>query len=580
MSNTRIATSALSRSTGRVSPHSLQERNWRRKIEVMSETGPVAQGKSRAESADGGQLVGVQTDKWTRWMIAIAVMVSAVMELVDTSAVNVSLPYMAGNLSSSVDEATWVLTSYLVANAVILPLSGWLANYFGRRRLLIISVVGFTISSVLCGLAPTLSTLVFFRILQGAAGGSLQPTSRAIMLEAFPREERGQAMALWGVGIVIAPIVAPMLGGWLTTDYSWRWIFFLNVPVSVLGLFLVLTYVFDPPYIRRTSTRIDYWGLGLLAIGIATLQIVFDRGQEDDWFNSHFIVIMTALAVAGLVSFTIWELRSSNAVVHFRLFRYRTFATGTTLSLVLFFSVYGSIVLLPLLMQELLNYPAVTAGIWNSPRGIATMAMMPVAGYLISKRWDMRGLLTVGAIVSGIGAYMFSYLNANVDPWAFFWPQVVMGTGLSFMFVPLATITVDPIPHEEMGYATSLIALARNLGAGIGISSFATFVTRRGQFHQVRLAASLAAKHNLPSITSSLRGYLVQQGESSAHAAHQALALVYHQLLEQAATLSYLDGFRVMGTLLFIAVPFVWIMKKPQFKSPGEGTAEAMRLAR
>lgn len=525
------------------------------------------------ESAEGAQPVGVQTDKWTRWMIAVAVMVSAVMELVDTSAVNVSLPYMAGNLSSSVDEATWVLTSYLVANAVVLPLSGWLANYFGRRRLLILSVVGFTVTSVLCGLAPSLATLVFFRILQGAAGGSLQPTSRAIMLEAFPREERGQAMALWGVGIVIAPIVAPMLGGWFTTDYSWRWIFFINVPISILGLFLVMTYVFDPPYIRRPSTRIDYWGMGLLAIGIAALQIVFDRGQEADWFHSHFIVTMTVLAVIGLVSFTVWELRASNAVVHFRLFRYRTFTTGTCLSIVLFFSVYGSIVLLPLFMQDLLNFPAVTTGIWNSPRGFATMAMMPIAGLLISKRWDMRGLLTVGAIVSGVGAYMFSYLNLNVGPWAFFWPQIVMGAGLSFMFVPLATITVDPIPQEEMGYATSLIALARNLGAGIGISSFAAFVARRGQFHQARLAASLAANHGLPLAASGLRGYLMQQGDSSARAAHQALALIYHQLLEQAATLSYLDGFRVMAILLLVATPFIWIMKKPHFKSPGEGAA-------
>jgi MFS transporter, DHA2 family, multidrug resistance protein len=367
----------------------------------MSGTGPVAPRIAHKESASDADLVGMQTDKWTRWMIAIAVMVSAVMELVDTSAVNVSLPYIAGNLSASVDEATWVLTSYLVANAVILPLSGWLANYFGRRRLLIISVTGFTAASILCGLAPTLATLVFFRILQGAAGGSLQPTTRAIMLEAFPREQRGQAMALWGVGIVIAPIVAPMLGGWLTTDYSWRWIFFINVPVSVIGLFLVWTYVFDPPYIRRPSTPIDYWGMGLLAIGIATLQVVFDRGQEDDWFHSHFIVMMMLVAAMGLVSFTIWELRSSNGVVHFRLFRYRTFVTGTGLSLVLFFSLYGSIVLLPLFMQDLLNFPAITTGIWNSPRGIAPMAMMPVAGYLIGRRWDMRGLLSGGRSFPG-----------------------------------------------------------------------------------------------------------------------------------------------------------------------------------
>jgi len=505
-------------------------------------------------------------------MIAIAVMVSAVMELVDTSAVNVSLPYIAGNLSASVDEATWVLTSYLVANAIILPLSGWLANYFGRKRLLMMSVTGFTIASILCGFAPSLPALVLFRILQGAAGGVLQPTTRAIMLEAFPREERGHAMAFWGVGIVIAPIVAPMLGGWLTTDYSWRWIFFINLPISLLGLFLVWTYVFDPPYIRRTSTRIDYWGMGFLAIGIAALQIVFDKGQEEDWFASHLIVTMAIIAIVGLVTFVIWEMRASNAVVHFRLFRYRTFAAGTSLSLVLFFALYGSIVLLPLFMQELLDFPAVTAGVWNSPRGIATLAMMPIAGILIGRRWDMRALLSGGLFISGIGAYMFSYLNLNASPWSFFWPQIVMGAGLSFMFVPLATITVDPIPQEEMGYATSLIGLARNLGAGIGISVFTAFIARREQFHQARLVVAASREQSpLQGMISGLQSFLGHQGGSSGPMGHQALAMIYRRILQSAAALSYLDGFRIMAALLFLTIPFVWIMKKPQFKSGGKG---------
>lgn len=535
---------------------------------VTSEANFEKAGGAGGEEA-GGHPVGVITDKKTRWIIAIAVMASAAMELVDTSAVNVSLPYIAGNLSASVNEATWVLTSYLIANAIVLPLSGWMANQFGRRRLLIMSVVGFTIASVLCGLAPTLPMLVTFRVLQGAAGGSLQPTTRAIMLEAFPREERGHAMAFWGVGIVIAPIVAPMLGGWLTTDYSWRWVFFINLPVSVVGLFLVATYVFDPPYIRRRKAPIDYWGMGMLATGIAALQVVFDKGQEDDWFSSHFIVVMAVIAAVGLISFTIWELRTRDAVVHFRLFRYRTFVTGTSLSLVLFFSLYGSIVLLPLFMQELLNFPAVTAGFWNSPRGFATLLMMPVAGILIGKRWDMRALLAGGLFVSAIGAYMFSYLNLNAGPWDFFWPQMVMGAGLSFMFVPLATITVDPIPQEEMGYATSLIALARNLGAGIGISVFTAYVARRQQFHQLRLAAVMGHRpREMAGALSRLQGHFGRQGESAARAAHTAAALVYQRLLHAASALSYLDGFRVMAVLLVVTLPFVWIMRKPQFKSP------------
>jgi MFS transporter, DHA2 family, multidrug resistance protein len=314
--------------------------------------------------------------------------------------------------------------------------------------------------------------------------------------------------------------------------------------------------------------------MGLLSIGIAALQVVFDKGQEDDWFGSHFIVAMTVLAVIGLTSFTIWELRSGNPAVHFRLFRYRTFATGTSLSLILFFSLYGSIVLVPLFMQELLNFPAVTAGVWNSPRAIATMAMMPIAGYLIARRWDMRALLSGGLVVSGIGAYMFSFLNAHVEPWSFFWPQMVMGAGLSFMFVPLATITVDPIAQEEMGYARSLIALARNLGAGIGISVFTAFTARREQFHQLRLAASMASEHKLSfSGLLQLQHYLAERGENAGTAAHQALALIYQQLMQQASTLSYLDGFRVMPVLLVVAVPFVWVMRKPRFTSSGGDAA-------
>ena len=522
---------------------------------------------SSAGNAPSAHDAGVLTDKTARWMVAIAVMASAMMELVDTSAVNVSLPYIAGNLSATVDEATWVLTSYLVANAIILPLAGWMANYFGRKRLLMMAVTGFTIASVLCGFAPDLKLLIFFRILQGASGGSLQPITRAIMLEVFPREERGHAMALWGVGIVVAPIVAPVLGGWLTTDHSWRWVFFINIPISIIGLFLVHRYVFDPSYIRRRSNRIDYWGMGMLATGIAALQVVFDKGQEDDWFGSRFIVTMSIIAAIGLVAFVIWELRARDPVVHFNLFRHRTFAVGTSLSMILFFGLYGSIVLLPLFMQTLLDFPAITAGFWNSPRGLATLIFMPLAGFLIGRRWDMRALLTGGLVVSAIGSYLFTRLNLNAGPWDFVWPQLVMGAGLSFMFVPLSTISVDPIPAEEMGYATSLIALARNLGAGIGISVFTAFVARRTQFHQVRLAAETGRQPGtLATLRAAIARYLAEHGESLTHATQQALSGIYNQVLREASLMSYLDGFRVLALLLLIAAPFVWIMRKPQFK--------------
>ncbi len=503
--------------------------------------------------------------KLGRWLVAFAVMASAIMELVDTSAVNVSLPYIAGNLSASVDEATWVLTSYLVSNAIVLPLSGWLASYFGRKRLLIMAVIGFTAASVCCGLAPTLPLLILFRVLQGAAGGSLQPTTRAILLETFPHEERGHAMAFFGIGIVVAPIVAPVLGGWLTTNYSWRWVFFLNVPVCILGLILVEAFVFDPPYIRRITRRIDYWGMGMLVTGVAALQIMLDKGQEDDWFASHFITVMAVIAAAGLIAFVIWELRTSEPVVRLRLFRHRTFAVGTGFSLVLFFGLYGSIVLLPLFMQTLLGFPAVTAGLWNAPRGIATMVAMPVAGYLIGRRWDMRGMIFAGLLVSAVGAYQFSFLNLEAGPWNFVVPEMVMGAGLSFLFVPLATITVDPIAAEEMGYATSLIAFSRNVGSAVGISILTTIVARRQQFHQVRLTTTLA-NHGpmLANARTALGKALERQGAGPVTAARQALAILYQEVQRSATVLSYLDGFRLIAILLAVASPLVWLMRKPR----------------
>lgn len=502
-----------------------------------------------------------------RWLVAIAVMASAMMELIDTSAVNVSLPYIAGNLSATISESTWVLTSYLVSNAIVLPLAGWLASYFGRKRLLMIAVAGFTISSMLCGLAPSLPLLIVFRVLQGATGGSLQPTTRAILLETFPREERGHAMAFWGVGIVVAPILAPVLGGWLTTSHSWRWLFFINLPFGILGLILLQLFVYDPPYLRRRSSQVDYWGIGMLVTGIASLQILLDKGQEDDWFGSHFIVTLAVIAVVCLVVFVIWELRSKEPIVHFRLLKFRTFAAGTALGATLGFVLYGSIVLIPLFMQESLGFPAITAGFWNSPRGIATMILMPLAGYLIGRRWDMRWLLFCGLVVSAIGIFSFSFLSLSSGPWDFFWPQMVTGAGLAFTFVPLATITVDPIPAEEMGFATSITALMRNLGASIGISIVATMLSRYRQAYQTRLVAHLTPE------SPAMRGFLagaasdfLRHGSSATDAARQAFALLYRLTLQQAAVLSYLDAFRILSVLFLVVAPIVWAMRKPHYK--------------
>jgi MFS transporter, DHA2 family, multidrug resistance protein len=452
----------------------------------------------------------------------------------------------------------------------VLPLTGWLASRFGRKRLLMTGVAGFTVASVLCGLAPTLTVLILCRVLQGTFGGTLQPTTRAILLEAFPREERGHAMALWGVGIVVAPILAPVLGGWLTTDHSWRWVFFINIPISAAGLILVHLFVSDPPYLRRTTKGIDYWGLGMLALGIASLQVVLDKGQEDDWFSSHLIVTLAIIAAAFLIAFLVWELRARDPMVHLRLLKYRTFGAGVGLSVVLFFVLYGSILLLPLFMQEVLNFPAITAGVWNSPRGIATMALMPVVGYLIGRRWDMRAMLFGGILASAVGVLWFSFLNLNAGPWNFLWPQIFMGAGLAFVFVPYSTISVDPIPNEEMGYATSITGFTRNVGASVGISVSATLLSRRDQIHQNRLVAHVNPTNpNYRSILSALQSEFVRQGYSFSTAGHQALGEIYRMVIHQASILSYLDSFRILSVLFVVVAPLVWIMRKPHFKTEG-----------
>lgn len=497
-----------------------------------------------------------------RWLVAIAVMASAMMELIDTAAVNVSLPYIGGSLAATASEATWVLTSYLIANAVVLPLAGWLANYFGRKRLLMMAVTGFTAASVLCGLAPTLPLLIVFRVIQGAAGGSLQPATRAILLETFPREQRGHAMAFFGVGIVVAPILAPVLGGWLTTDYSWRWIFFINVPVCVVGLILLQIFIHDPTYIRRGTLRMDYWGLGMLVTGIGSLQIMLDKGQEDDWFSSRFIVTLTVIATVCLTTFVIQELRAAQPLVHFRLLKYRNFATGTIISAMLGFVLYGSIVLIPLFMQELLGFPAITAGFWNSPRGIATLILMPVAGLLIDRGWDMRGMIFTGMLVAVAGVWAFSLLNLKAGPWNFVLPEVLMGAGLSIVFPPLATISVDPIPTEEMGYATSVISSLRNIGASIGISIMTAELARSQQKNQNVLAAHVTSGQ--PVVENFLRGmkaYFMRHGSSPVEATHQALALVYQSALQETTVLSYLHAFRLLAIVFAVAAPLAWIMR-------------------
>src|SRR5215470_11345403 len=421
------------------------------------------------------------------WIVAIAVMLGTFMEVLDTTVVNVSLPHIAGNLSATTDEATWVLTSYLVANAIILPMTGWLANRFGRRNLLLLSVFGFTCFSFLCGIAPNLPLLIVFRVFQGATGGGLQPLSQAILMEAFPPDKRAKAMAFWALGIVVAPMLGPVLGGWITDSYSWRWLFYINIPVGIIAVTMVSLFIFDPPYIRRGEGGVDYWGIGLLALGIGALQIMLDKGQEADWFGSRFIVTLFIICAGGLLLFVFRELTTDHPVVNLRIFKNRTYSTGVFLMTVLGFVLYGSTVLLPLWLQTLMGYPALTAGMAMLPRGLGSFLFMPIVGILMGKI-EARKLLGTGLIIASYSIYQLSKLNLNAGYWDIFWPQLLQGTSMGLLFVPLTTVTNAPIPKEQMGNATSLFNLMRNLGASIGIASVTTIVARHSQAHSNVLA--------------------------------------------------------------------------------------------
>jgi MFS transporter, DHA2 family, multidrug resistance protein len=506
------------------------------------------------------------------WLIAIAVMSSTFMEVLDTTVVNVSLPHIAGSLSATIDEATWTLTSYLVANAIILPMTGWLAGRFGRKRLLMAAVIGFTTASFFCGLAPSLGFLIIFRIIQGACGGGLQPISQAVLLESFPPEKRGQAMAFWALGIVVAPMLGPVAGGWLTDNYSWRWVFYINVPIGVLAILLTQAFIFDPPYLRREKTGIDYWGIGLLVVGIGALQVMLDKGQEEDWFGSHFIMVLAFLAVIGLGGLIVRELMAEHPVIDLSVFKYRSYAVGTFLMTIVGFVLYGSTVLLPLLMQELLGYTATHAGVTNLPRGLASFLFMPVVGILTGKV-DSRKLLAFGLTATAFAMFAVSTFSLDVGFWNFWWPLMLQGAGLGLIFVPLTTVTNDPVPRERMGNATSIFNLMRNIGASVGISVVETMQFRRMQAHTNYLGAHVkAGSPAAQQWFAALEQAFIAKGSDAVTAARQAEAAIWGMVQRQASMLSYNDVFRFLGFMFLIMLPLLFLMKKPR---GGKGPAMA-----
>jgi DHA2 family multidrug resistance protein len=522
-----------------------------------------------AASSQGGAGTGVERADVHPWLQALAVMAGTFMVVLDSTVVNVSLPHIAGSLSASIEESTWALTTYLAANAVILPITGWLASFFGRKRLLLLSVVGFTLTSVLCGMAPSLGFLIACRIVQGATGGVMQPLSQAIMLEAFPPRKRGQAMAFWGIGIVVAPILGPLLGGWLTENLSWRWVFYINVPVGIAAFFMIEAFIFDPSYIRRLSSRVDWWGLTLLGVGIAALQIALDQGQKEDWLASSWIVLLLVVAAAGLIGLIIRELLVSNPVVDFRIFKERTYTAGVLLMTLLGFVLYGSLVVMPVMLQTLLGYSAVAAGNAMAPRGVGTLLVMPFVGILIG-RIDPRKLLAAGFILTGVTFFWLGQLNMDVGYWDIFWPQVFQGAGLGMLFTPLATVSMDRISREQMGNATSLFNLMRNIGGAAGIAVVQTGLARQRQAHTSVLVAHVTGYDaGSQQFLAGLKSAFVGRGSDAVTAVERSYGSAFGLVQRQAAMMAFIDIFWAMGLVFIALLPLILLMRRPAHHEPG-----------
>jgi len=507
------------------------------------------------------------------WFIAGTVMLATFMEVLDTSVANVALPHIAGNLSASVDEATWVLTAYLVANAIVLPLSGWFSTLFGRTRFYMACVAIFTVSSLLCGIAPSLPLLILFRILQGLGGGALQPISQAILVESFPREKQGVATAFYGMGVVVAPVIGPTLGGWMTDNFSWRWIFLINIPFGILSILLTTMLIKDPPdFIRKTfktGLKLDYIGLGLLATGLAALEILLDEGQRSDWFGSPMIVAAAVIAVVALVAVVVWELRQTDPVVDFRILKNRSFAVAAVTMYAVGFILYGSTALLPIFLQTMLGYTALLSGLVLSPGGVAMMIGFAIVGRILGKV-QPRTLIVFGLLVSALGTYQMSGFNLNIDFNTAMWARTLQAFGLAFLFVPINVAAFSAIPREKLGYATGLMNLFRNIGGSAGIAMITTMMARRQQFHQEVLVSHLTPLDGgvLPALNG-MAANLVAHGAASSDAAVQALGQLYGLVQRQAAMLAVADTFWVLALVFLSMIPLVACLRMtPLHKGP------------
>lgn len=509
------------------------------------------------------------------WIIAPVVAMAAFMEVLDLSIANVALPHIAGSLSASRDQSTWILTSYLVTNAIILPLSGWLSTVIGRKKFYMMCIAGFGVASLLCGLAPTLELLILARTLQGLTGGGLQPVSQAILADTFPPHQRAMAFAMYGISVVFAPAIGPTLGGWITDNFSWHWIFLVNVPVSIVLWLLVEALIEDPEAAkeevkrrRAAGIRIDYIGFGLLALGLGCLQILLDKGQEEDWFTSHFIVIMAVIAVVGLVAFVWWELSSDDPIVDLSLLRDRNFALANAMMFMLGFVLLGSTALLPQFVQSLYGYTAMQAGMVLSPGGFMIMAAMPIVGRLVGVV-DARYLIAFGLICSASGLILMSGFTLDVDFWTIAHARMLQAAGLGFLFIPISSMAYIGLPPGKNNQASALINLSRNLGGSVGIALLSTWLARGSQTNRVDLIGHVSALD--PGYLERVRQIeqgLIANGAPASEAHQMALAVIARTVSRQAELQSFLQDFTPLAIVFFALTPAVLFLRRPK-RPPG-----------
>ena len=512
------------------------------------------------------------------WLVAVSVMLATFMVVLDSSVANVALPHIAGTLSASTDESTWVLTSYLVANAIMLPAAGWIARRIGRKRLMMISILVFTGASLLCGMSVGMPMLIVSRVLQGLGGGGMQPLAQSILLESFPPHKHGVAMAVYGMGIVVAPVIGPTLGGWITDSYSWRWIFYINLPVGLLALFMANMNIEDPPYLRQKFTgAIDYMGFWLMAVWLGAMQVVLDKGQEADWFEANWIRAATFISAAAFVGFVVWELRSSEPIVQLRILRDRNFRVGTMVTTLYGFALYGITALLPLFLQTLLGYSALDSGLAVCPRGLGSMLAMIAVGLLVG-RVDARLLLALGFAGFGISTLMLSHINLGISMWSVAIPNFLNGFAGGFVFVPLTTMTMSRLRKQDIGNAAGLYNLMRTIGGSIGIATVTTLLVRGAQKHQNYLVANLTA--GSPAVAAALHGLEAKffvSGASAANAHASAMGVLYRSVEQQASLLAYADNFRMVAYLSMLCLPLVLFMARLRHRAQGSAAADAVK---